>query len=151
MEYIILIVVLAVLLVGGLGSTFLLRSRGGRRVSRGSADSVTGGGTATAPERTQAPGAAEGGGTATIPAPPAPVVPAQPEAPAKPAIEKPPPSAGRMVRLRARLARSQSGFGSALLSLLSRERLDDDTWDEIEEVLITPAVQGEGRGHADPG
>ena len=45
-----------------------------------------------------------------------------------------------MVRLRARLARSQSGFGSALLSLLSRDRLDDDTWDEIEEVLITADV-----------
>jgi len=140
MEYIILIVVLAVLLVGGIGSTFLLRSRGGRRVSRGSADWVTGAGAATAPERTQAPGASEGGGTATIPAPPAPVVPAQPEAPAKPTIEKPPPSAGRMIRLRARLARSQSGFGSALLSLLSRDRLDDDTWDEIEEVLITADV-----------
>jgi fused signal recognition particle receptor len=45
-----------------------------------------------------------------------------------------------MVRLRARLARSQSGFGSALLSLLSSSRLDDDTWDEIEEVLITADV-----------
>jgi len=31
MEYIILIVVLVVLLVGGVGSTFLLRPRGGRR------------------------------------------------------------------------------------------------------------------------
>ena len=45
-----------------------------------------------------------------------------------------------MVRLRARLARSQSSLGSALLNLLSRDRLDDDTWDEIEEVLITADV-----------
>ena len=45
-----------------------------------------------------------------------------------------------MVRLRARLARSQSSVGSALLNLLSRDRLDDDTWDEIEEVLITADV-----------
>jgi fused signal recognition particle receptor len=30
--------------------------------------------------------------------------------------------------------------GSALLSLLSRDRLDDETWDEIEEVLITADV-----------
>jgi fused signal recognition particle receptor len=140
MEYIILIVVLAVLFIGGIGSTFLLRSRSRRQVNRGSAGSVAGGGTATAPERAQAPGAADAGGTATIPAQPAAAAPAQPEAPAKPAIEKPPPSAGRMVRLRARLARSQSGFGSALLSLLSRDRLDDDTWDEIEEVLITADV-----------
>jgi fused signal recognition particle receptor len=130
MEYIILIVVLAVLLIGGLGSTFLLRSRGGRRGAVGPT---------AAPERTQAPGAAEEGG-ATATATVAPPVPAQPEAPAKPAIEKPPPSAGRMIRLRARLARSQSGFGAALLSLLSRDRLDDDTWDEIEEVLITADV-----------
>ena len=55
-------------------------------------------------------------------------------------IERPPPSAGRLVRLRARLARSQSSVGSALLNLLSRDRLDDETWDEIEEVLITADV-----------
>jgi fused signal recognition particle receptor len=55
-------------------------------------------------------------------------------------LERPPPSAGRLVRLRARLARSQSSVGSALLGLLSRDRLDDDTWDEIEEVLITADV-----------
>jgi fused signal recognition particle receptor len=89
---------------------------------------------------------ATSGGTATATAPPAqdaePRVaePRAPEAPARPSLEQPPPSAGRMVRLRARLARSQSGFGSALLALLSRDRLDDDTWDEIEEVLITADV-----------
>jgi fused signal recognition particle receptor len=55
-------------------------------------------------------------------------------------VERPPPSAGRLVRLRARLARSQSSMGSVLLNLLSRDRLDDDTWDEIEEVLITADV-----------
>src|SRR4029077_12737988 len=55
-------------------------------------------------------------------------------------VERPPPSAGRMVRLRARLARSQTSVGAALLSLLSRDKLDDETWDEIEEVLITADV-----------
>jgi fused signal recognition particle receptor len=30
--------------------------------------------------------------------------------------------------------------GTALLNLLSRDRLDDETWDEIEEVLITADV-----------
>jgi len=132
MEYIILIVVLAVLLVGGLGGTFLLRGRS-RGVSRGTTGEVT-----PAPsQQAAASGADEAGGgtaTATIPAS------AAPEAPAKPSIEKPPPSAGRMVRLRARLARSQSGFGSVLLGLLSRDRLDDDTWDEFEEALITADV-----------
>jgi fused signal recognition particle receptor len=51
--------------------------------------------------------------------------------------ERPEPAAGRMVRLRSRLARSQSTLGRGLLSLLSRERLDDETWDEIEDTLIT--------------
>jgi fused signal recognition particle receptor len=132
MEYIVLIVVLAVLLVGGLGSTFLVRSRTGRQVSRRAVDELT-----EAPEKTAPPeAAAEAGPTATVAVPEQ----AAPAAPPKPAIEKPPPSAGRMVRLRARLARSQSGFGAVLLSLLSSGRLDDDTWDEIEEVLITADV-----------
>jgi fused signal recognition particle receptor len=63
-----------------------------------------------------------------------------PEQPPAPEIEKPPPSAGRLVRLRDRLSRSQSSVGSVLLGLLSRDRLDDDTWDEIEEVLIIADV-----------
>src|SRR6516165_2069357 len=136
MEYIILIVVLAVLIVG-IGGTLLLRPRGTRGVRRGRAggDLGTGAGTGTG---TIDSGTATGTATVPPPAPPA-ERPAEPEV-TKPALEKPPPSAGRMVRLRARLARSQSGFGSALLSLLSRDRLDDDTWDEIEEVLITADV-----------
>ncbi|HET7013847.1 MAG TPA: signal recognition particle-docking protein FtsY [Streptosporangiaceae bacterium] len=62
---------------------------------------------------------------------------AEPAAPAAPEVERPPPSAGRMVKLRSRLARSQNAFGSALLSLLSSGKLDDETWEEIEEILIT--------------
>ncbi|HEV2243954.1 MAG TPA: signal recognition particle-docking protein FtsY, partial [Streptosporangiaceae bacterium] len=60
-----------------------------------------------------------------------------PAAPPAPEVEKPPPSAGRLVRLRGRLARSQSALGGVLLGLLSRDRLDEETWDEIEETLIT--------------
>jgi fused signal recognition particle receptor len=52
-------------------------------------------------------------------------------------LEQPEPVAGRMVRLRARLARSRSGLGQGLLVLLSRETLDDDTWEEIEDVLLS--------------
>jgi fused signal recognition particle receptor len=51
--------------------------------------------------------------------------------------ERPAPAAGRLVRLRSRLARSQSTLGRGLLSLLSRERIDDDTWQEIEDTLLT--------------
>jgi fused signal recognition particle receptor len=60
--------------------------------------------------------------------------------PAAPEIEVPPPSAGRMVRLRGRLARSQSAFGAVLLGLLSRDTLDDAGWEEIEDTLITADV-----------
>jgi fused signal recognition particle receptor len=137
-EYIIIIVVVAVLLVG-VGATMFLRPRGmhGVRGSRNGQLDMTGSMPAVkdADSETQ-----QGGGTATATAPP-PARPAEPAPPpARPTVEKPPPSAGRMVRLRARLARSQSGFGTALLGLLSRDRLDDDTWDEIEEVLITADV-----------
>jgi fused signal recognition particle receptor len=55
-------------------------------------------------------------------------------------VETPEPTAGRLVRLRARLARSQTSLGRGLLSVLSRERLDDDAWDEVEEALLTSDV-----------
>ncbi|MDA2807737.1 signal recognition particle-docking protein FtsY [Nocardiopsis suaedae] len=60
--------------------------------------------------------------------------------PAAPEIETPPPSAGRLVRLRARLARSQTALGQGLLNILSSDTLDDDAWEEIEDTLITADV-----------
>jgi fused signal recognition particle receptor len=83
------------------------------------------------------PGAPPSGQAGAPPSAPLAPVPGDQAAPPAPAIEKPPPSAGRMVRLRSRLARSQTAFGSALLGLLSSGKLDDDTWDQIEEILIT--------------
>ncbi|MFE5494429.1 signal recognition particle-docking protein FtsY [Streptomyces virginiae] len=64
----------------------------------------------------------------------------EPEVPAAPEIEVPEPTAGRLVRLRARLARSQNSLGKGLLTLLSREHLDEDTWEEIEETLLVADV-----------
>jgi fused signal recognition particle receptor len=55
----------------------------------------------------------------------------------KPGIEKPPPSAGRLARLRGRLARSQSAFGGVLLNLISSGKVDEQTWEEMEDTLIT--------------
>lgn len=52
-------------------------------------------------------------------------------------VERPESAAGRLVRLRTRLARSQSSLGKGLLALLSRERVDEDTWEEIEDTLLT--------------
>ncbi|MEU7999583.1 signal recognition particle-docking protein FtsY [Catellatospora sp. NPDC049111] len=95
-----------------------------------------------APEK--APEQAAPGKPAVVPAPapPAPVETAPPVAPpkAEPEIEKPEPTAGRLVRLRARLSRSQNVFGKGLLGLLSRDHLDDDAWDEVEESLISADV-----------
>jgi fused signal recognition particle receptor len=62
------------------------------------------------------------------------------QAPPLPEIERPEPSAGRLVRLRSRLSRSQNSLGQGLLTLLSRERLDEETWEEIEDTLITADV-----------
>ncbi|MFC5906807.1 signal recognition particle-docking protein FtsY [Streptacidiphilus monticola] len=55
-------------------------------------------------------------------------------------VEVPEPTAGRLTRLRSRLARSQNTLGKGLLNLLSRDRLDEDTWEEIEELLLTADV-----------
>jgi fused signal recognition particle receptor len=61
-------------------------------------------------------------------------------APAAPTLERPEGTASRLVRLRQRLAGSQGNLGRGLLSLLSRDRLDDDTWQDIEDTLITADV-----------
>jgi fused signal recognition particle receptor len=65
---------------------------------------------------------------------------APPAAPAAPELDVPEPTAGRLLRLRARLARSQTTLGRGLLSVLSRDKLDDDAWDEVEEALLTADV-----------
>jgi len=72
--------------------------------------------------------------TGTVQAPP---VPAEPAAPV---LERPEGTAGRLVRLRQRLAGSQGGLGRGLLALLSRDRLDEDTWEDIEDTLITADI-----------
>src|SRR3954469_1534115 len=61
-------------------------------------------------------------------------------APRAPTREEPAPVAGRMARLRSRLGRSQGTLGKGLLGLLSRERLDEETWDEVEDVLLSADV-----------
>jgi fused signal recognition particle receptor len=129
MEYvIIIIIVIALLAVVAFGRLLFLRPRGGRSAAPSgqappAAAPSDGGGGGGAAASDLASETAQAGATAPVLE-----------------VERPPPSAGRMVRLRARLARSQSSVGSALLNLLARDRLDDETWDEIEEVLITADV-----------
>ncbi|MGP9694477.1 signal recognition particle-docking protein FtsY [Brachybacterium sp. AOP25-B2-12] len=76
------------------------------------------------------PDAAQQGG-ATAPATPD----TGAQRPVEPRLDTPEPPADRLVRLRDRLSRSGS-LGRGVLGLLSRERVDEDTWDEIEETLL---------------
>ncbi|QGQ19685.1 signal recognition particle-docking protein FtsY [Cellulomonas sp. JZ18] len=57
-----------------------------------------------------------------------------------PPLETPAPTAGRLRRLRERLARSGSPLGTRLLSVLSRDQLTEDDWDELEETLLLADV-----------
>lgn len=52
------------------------------------------------------------------------------------AIERPDSARGRLARLRARLARSNSAIGNALLALLSRGGLDEQAWEDVEDTLL---------------
>jgi fused signal recognition particle receptor len=52
-------------------------------------------------------------------------------------VERPEAPESRLARLRRRLAGSNSPLSRGLLMLLSRDRIDEDTWEEFEETLIT--------------
>jgi len=141
MVELIIIIVAVVVVVGGGGTTLLLRSRRSAPPSPPPPSTAPdhgvghGGAATTAPGPASATGTAERGEAGTA-LPLEPDVAAPPARPAAPA-EKPPPSAGRLIRLRSRLARSQSALGGALLGLLSSDRLDEQTWEEVEDTLIT--------------
>ncbi len=51
-------------------------------------------------------------------------------------VEVPEPALGRLHKLRARLARSNSVFSKGLLGLLTSGSLDQQTWDDIEAMLL---------------
>ena len=52
-------------------------------------------------------------------------------------VETPEPTKGRLHRLRERLARSNNALSKGLLSLLARDDVDEDTWEQVEEILLT--------------
>jgi fused signal recognition particle receptor len=82
----------------------------------------------------------------TVPAPPAEAppslngaAPAARTAPAPDEVAAPPeiaPAEGRLERLRGRLARSRTGFGQGLLGLLGAGELDEDSWEDVETMLL---------------
>ena len=125
MEYVVAsLILLAVLVVGAIG---LVVPRRRRREP----PPQTGGSATTTLERP--PAEAEGQVLPPLPDDLPPLVQA-------PTIERPEPTAGRLVRLRARLSRSQNLLGKSLLSVLSRDHLDEDAWEEIEDSLISADV-----------
>lgn len=136
MDYTIVVIAIAIVALVAVGGALLIvpRRQVGKAEQKPELDQPEGrsGAGATAvlePEETE--------GATAVAEPEAPPVPAPPPAPE---IELPPPSAGRMVRLRARLAKSQNVFGRGLLNLLASDKLDEDTWEEIEDTLITADV-----------
>jgi fused signal recognition particle receptor len=148
MEYVLIGIAVAVVAVLAVLGLLVLRSRrrgaeGGREQQAGPAR-PTGTTTAERPEAgtappTERPQPPSGAPTVELPSvevPPAEAPPAEVEVP----VEVPAPVAGRLVRLRARLARSQSTLGQGLLSLLSRDRLDEEVWEEVEDTLLTADV-----------
>src|SRR4051812_42090955 len=132
-EFLILVVAIAVILVAlvaGLVTTGVRRARlrEGTRPAGTIAPPEGDGGVATAPPSTEE----EAPGPVTD----------EPRtgATAAPTLERPEGTASRLVRLRQRLSRSQGTLGRGLLALLSRERLDEDTWEDIEDTLITADI-----------
>ncbi|WP_410606317.1 signal recognition particle-docking protein FtsY [Amycolatopsis sp. lyj-109] len=53
-----------------------------------------------------------------------------------PVAEEIEPAAGRMERLRGRLTKSRSMFGTSLLGLLGAGDLDEDSWQDVEDTLL---------------
>ncbi len=126
-EYIYLIVAVAVLLVAGLAGLVTSRVRGrGRHAPSPPAPTEPRVGDDAETPRDSATRTIEDSEL--------------PSGPGVATLERPESAASRLVRLRQRLARSQSPLGRGLLALLSREVIDEDTWEEIEDLLLTADV-----------
>jgi fused signal recognition particle receptor len=119
-----LYLVIGVLVLAGLIAVGLVTSGRRRRSAAPPVQTRT-------PLETRAPEAA-------VPSPPDEV--AEPDHETVATLDRPESTASRLVRLRQRLASSQGGLGRGLLSLLSREHLDADTWEAIEDTLLTADV-----------
>jgi fused signal recognition particle receptor len=137
-EDLIIAVIAAVVVGGGTASLIpFVRSRR-RSVPPGGTPGTGGAGPLS---RGETESAASATGTLAPPEPGAPAAPpdltAPPEQVPGRVVEKPPPSVGRLTRLRDRLARSHSAIGSVLLNLISSGKLDEQSWEEIEDTLIT--------------
>ena len=139
MEYVILAVIIAVVAVGAIAGLVVTGRRRKPLPPKSEAPVITPPREPQVGEEAAPPTEAPARTIEEVPLPEAEEqAPAEAEAP--PAVEVPEPTAGRLVRLRSRLSRSQNSLGKGLLTLLSRDRLDEDTWEEIEEILLTADV-----------
>jgi fused signal recognition particle receptor len=138
MEIVILLVVLAVVVVGSVAYVGL-RSRGGTDLEpppsrplepRGPTTAVSDDDLVTGVDDDLATGTVLAPPPGATPATPAPPVYAPPEAPPAPPVR---PS------FRDRLAKARGSLGGYLGSIRSR-KVDDETWDELEEALIRADV-----------
>ncbi|MED7953589.1 signal recognition particle-docking protein FtsY [Streptomyces sp. BE20] len=145
MEYVILAVVIAVVAVGAIAGLVVSGRRRQQLPPKSQAPVIT------APPTPREPAVGEEAAPPTeeprrtveeveLPEAEDEAVPGPSVAEEVPALDVPEPTAGRLVRLRSRLSRSQNSLGKGLLSLLSREHLDEDTWEEIEETLLIADV-----------
>ncbi|QKT07021.1 signal recognition particle-docking protein FtsY [Gordonia sp. X0973] len=64
----------------------------------------------------------------------------QPELAPEPELDEIAPTAGRLGRLRGRLARSQGALGKSVLGLLGGGDLDESSWEEVEDTLLMADV-----------
>jgi fused signal recognition particle receptor len=144
MEYV--LIAIAIVVVALIAGVSLLVGRG-RRTTRLDEDAAAGTTlTRPRPPETREPSGATASGLGRPPVteeepqvtPEVLLPPAEPEPSVL--VETPPPSAGRLVRLRSRLARSQSSLGRGLLTVLAREKLTEEDWEEVEETLLAADV-----------
>jgi fused signal recognition particle receptor len=130
MELAIILALVFIVLIAGAGTTLLVRPSRRRRGVPPAPDQPD----LTITDKRPGASAQDEGGAATATG----VLTPGPEA--KPAEAPPVPLRGRLARLRGRLAASRGGFGTVLLNLLSRDVLDDEAWEEIEDTLITADI-----------
>jgi fused signal recognition particle receptor len=140
-------IIIAIVVVAAIGLALYFvprRGRGALPPATRPSSELRPGGADEAEQRQDASGSSVG----TLAPPPPDAVTAPPiegpsvlsPAEAVPELEVPEPTAGRLQRLRARLARSQNVFGRGLLSVLSREHLDEEAWEEVEDALLSADV-----------
>jgi fused signal recognition particle receptor len=131
-------VIIAVAVVIALaGIALLVGLQRGRSGSRGKDRTLPPG---TTPAREGGGSGPETGGSPAGPAGGMTVGTLEPEVvqePAAPTVERPESATGRLQRLRARLARSNTVLGKGLLSLLSGGGLDDQAWEDVEDTLLS--------------